>query len=235
MLFRIDNPRLVVNAQEFPANVVIYCIEHQRIHARVDVSYCDSTWVTETIHPIRSLDIHRDLSLHEYVVPFFDLTDSLGRRGATHGFIVNAYSAYRVSTTAYGSRIFQFVTHFPPNGGGIIQFSLGETNWDLSNPTFNPKAPVPDINPNYTTVKGNYDESGPPGVNNLRVPDEVLVQAYLRVHPAHRTNHEDLILQRRNERLANFDLKEEKVGVHLVNPEAPTTEVKSRIERLTEE
>lgn len=57
------------------------------------------------------------------------------------GFSVIARSAYRVEGSRYEERLFNFTLLFPITGGGILRASSSLV--DISNPTFDPKAPMP--------------------------------------------------------------------------------------------
>ncbi len=211
MLFRLDNPRFIMNAQEFPANVVFYCLAYQDCTGDLIVNYTEpstSRRVTEPITPTRSLSIFPGMAVHEYVAPFTELHDNLGRRGATIGFNFVARSSFRVAGANYGIRTLDIIMLFPVIGGGVIRIQAGGQEWDIANPTFDPRAPVPEMSTRYDG-SGRSDEyvSGPSGIDNRRVPDDVMINAYQRSHRGYVGN-TDEIERRRAERLANFDLRE---------------------------
>jgi hypothetical protein len=223
MLIRLDNPRLVINAQEFPQHVVLMALRYDEAPGEVNVTYFDtgsaSGQRSQRIEPTRSLDIANGMSVHEFVLPFTELHDRLGRRGATQGFQFTANSAFR-HQSSYGVRTLEFTMQFPVIGGGIIRFSIGGQEWELANPTFYPLAEAPPINRSYGS-EGQGDEyiSGPPGIENKRVPDDVLVNAYRRTHAGYtRPGRAEDIERRRQQRVANFDLRE---GVVEEEPQAP--------------
>jgi hypothetical protein len=146
--------------------------------------------------------------VHEYVAPFTDLHDSLGRRGATIGFNFVARSSFRVAGANYGIRTLDIIMIFPVIGGGIIRIQAGGQEWDIANPTFDPNAPVPGMSTRYDgSGFGNEYVSGPAGIDNRRVPDDVMINAYQRSHRGFVGNNNE-IERRRSERLANFDLRE---------------------------
>ena len=210
MLLSIDNPRLVINAQEFPAHVVIMALRFEEASGEVVVNYLDgSRRVSQTIQPTRQLNILDGMVLHEFVLPFWELHDRLGRRGATGGFHFVANSSFRAQAANYGVRTLDFTMQFPVIGGGILRFSIGGQEWDLANPTFNPNAEMIPINRSYGAGRGDEYQSGPAGISNQRVPDDVLINAYRRVHQGmtNRTQATE-IERRRQERIANFDLRE---------------------------
>lgn len=186
MLIRLDNPRLVINAQEFPDHVILMILRLGEASGDVVGSYVDTGGsnqrVQRNITPSRSLSVFEDMEVREFVLPFWELHDGLGRRAATGGFHFTATSAFRAPGGVYGTRIIEFTMIFPVIGGGIIRINIGGQEWDLANPTFNPNAPIPEINRNYGAGAGNEYESGPPGINNQRVPDDVLLNAYRRTH-----------------------------------------------------
>jgi len=97
---------------------------------------------------------------------------------------------------------------FPVIGGGIIRLRAGEQEWDIANPTFNPRASIPRINLTYGAGRGDEYVSGPSGIENQRVPDEVLINAYQRTHRGFIGVRGNEIEQRRQQRIANFDLSE---------------------------
>lgn len=69
------------------------------------------------------------------------LTDTqLALLGAS-GFHCIARTAYRTETTQYEERIFNFSIHCPVTGGGIIR--VANSVFDVTNPTFNPRATMP--------------------------------------------------------------------------------------------
>ena len=211
MLFRLDNPRLVMNAQEFPENMVLYCLAYADCVGDVVVNFIDpsnSRRVTQPITPTRSLRIFDGVVVCEYVLPFSDLVDPIGRRGATSGFTIIGRSSYRVAGANYEIRTLEFTMIFPVNGGGIIRMRAAEQEWDIANPTFNPHASIPEISTAYGAGAGNEYVSGPTGIDNLRVPDEVIINAYQRTHRGFIGRHGTEVEQRRQERLANFDLSE---------------------------
>jgi len=211
MLIRLDNSRLVINAQEFPQNVVLMCLQYQEAKGEVNVTYFDGGrgQQSQYIEPTRRLTILPDqMFVHEFVMPFKDLHDALGRRGATAGFHFVADSAFRQGIE-YGVRTLDFTMIFPVIGGGTIRFSIGGQEWELANPTFNPLADIPEINQNYGNEGAENDYvSGPPGIDNRRVPDAVVINAYRRTHAGYAGSRADDIERRRQQRVANFDLRE---------------------------
>ena len=212
MLFRLDNPRLVMNAQEFPENMVLYCLAYADCAGDVVVNFIDpqnSRRVTQPITPTRSLSIFEGVTVHEYVLPFYQLADSLGRRGATSGFTVIGRSSYRLAGADYQTRTLEFTMVFPVIGGGVVRIRAGEQEWDIANPTFNPRDAVPSINTNYGAGRGDEYISGPAGIDNQRAPNDVLINAYQRTHRGFIGRNGSDIERRRQERLANFDLNEE--------------------------
>lgn len=208
MLIRLDNPRLVINAQEFPQHVILMAVRYGEAQGDVTVNFLDGgRRHSEIIHPTRALDVLEGMTVHEFVLPFWDLHDGLGRRGATGGFHVVGTSAFRAQGGTYGVRTLDFTMQFPVIGGGILRINVGGQEWDLANPTFDPRAPLPAVNRNYGAGRGNEYESGPAGINNQRVPDDVLINAYQRTHRGYVGRGAE-IERRRQERLANFDLQE---------------------------
>jgi hypothetical protein len=231
MLFRLDNPRFIMNAQEFPANVVFYCLAYQECAGDLIVNYTDpgsSRRVTEPITPTRSLPIFPGMNLHEYVVPFFNLHDNLGRRGATIGFNFVARSSFRVAGANYGIRTLDTTMIFPVIGGGIIRIQAGGQEWDIANPTFDPHAEVPGMNTSYGTGSGTDYVSGPQGIENRRVPDDIMINAYQRSHRGYVGN-ADEIERRRAARLANFDLREVSAIEQQQEAQTPPPQTERRI------
>jgi hypothetical protein len=200
-----------MNAQEFPENMVLYCLAYADCAGDVVVNYIDplnSRRVTQPIQPTRILHIFEGFTVREYVLPFDQLIDNLGRRGSTSGFTVIGRSSYRVAEADYQTRTLEFTMIFPVNGGGIIRLRAGEQEWDIANPTFNPRTPIPAISSSYNVSTGNEYPSGPPGIENRRVPDDVLINAYQRTHRGLIGSHGSEIEQLHQQRLANFDLNE---------------------------
>ena len=231
MLFRLDNPRFIMNSQEFPANIVFYCLAYQDCTGDLIVNYTDpgsSRRVTEPIAPTRSLPIFAGMTLHEYVVPFLDLHDQLGRRGATVGFNFVARSSFRVAGANYGTRTLDTTMIFPVIGGGIIRIQAGGQEWDIANPTFDPNAQVPGMNTSYGTGTGADYISGPQGIENRRVPDDIMINAYQRTHRGYVGDTSE-IERRRAERLANFDLREVSVLEQQQEAQTPPPQTPGRI------
>lgn len=212
MLFRLDNPRLVMNAQEFPENMVLYCLAYAECAGDVVVNFVDpsnSRRVTQPIQPTRSLRIFDGVTVNEYVLPFSQLVDPIGRRGATSGFTIIGRSSYRVAGASYDIRTLEFTMIFPVIGGGIIRMRAAEQEWDIANPTFNPRAEIPAISTDYGVGEGNEYVSGPPSeAGNRRVPDAIIINAYQRTHRGFIGQHGSEVEQRRQQRLADFDLSE---------------------------
>jgi len=232
MLFRLDNPRFIMNAQEFPANVVFYCLAYQDCTGDLIVNYTEpstSRRVTDSITPTRSLPIFPGMTVHEYVAPFTDLHDNLGRRGSTIGFNFVARSSFRAAGANYGVRTLDIIMIFPVIGGGIIRIQAGGQDWDVANPTFDPHAPVPGLSTRYDG-SGRMDEyvSGPAGIDNRRVPDDVMINAYQRSHRGYVGN-TDEIERRRTARLANFDLQEVTEEQRIQEAQTPPQEAGPRI------
>ena len=232
MLFRLDNPRFIMNAQEFPANVVFYCLAYQDCTGDLIVNYTEpstSRRVTDPITPTRSLSIFPGMMVHEYVAPFTELHDHLGRRGATIGFNFVARSSFRVAGANYGIRTLDIIMIFAVNGGGVIRIQAGGQEWDIANPTFDPNAPIPEMSTRYDG-SGRMDEyvSGPAGIDNRRVPDDVMINAYQRAHRGYVGN-ADEIDRRRAERLANFDLREVTPEEQQLEASTPPPQAPARI------
>jgi hypothetical protein len=212
MLFRLDNPRLVMNAQEFPENMVLYCLAYANCAGDVVANFVElqtNRLGTLPIQPTRSLGVFEGVTLNEYVIPFEQLVDPLGRRGSTFGFTIIGRSSYRVAGADYQTRTLEFTMIFPVIGGGIIRLRTGEQEWEIANPTFNPQAGTPPISTLYGVGIGNEYVSGPTGIENQRVPDDILINAYQRTHRGFIGQAASEIERRRQERLANFDLNEE--------------------------
>lgn len=203
MLFRLDNQRLIINAQEFPSHVVLMTVGFQAASGQVFLhSYREET----AIPPTRTLDIFPGFRVFETVLPFWDLVHQVS---GTSGITFSGSSAFRMVGATYAMREFRFTMLFPANGGGIIRHSVGGQEWDLSNPTFNPRAPLPEIDPSYNSDAEGEGDQLPPGISGLRVPGSVLIQAYRRVHQGVTNDKRaEEIEKRRQARLASFDLKE---------------------------
>lgn len=211
MLFRLDNPRLVMNAQEFPENMVLYCLAYADCAGDVVVNFIDpqsSIRITHPIQPTRALSIFDGVTVNEYVLPFDQLIDPLGRRGSTSGFTIIGRSSYRVAGADYQTRTLEFTMIFPVIGGGIIRIRTGEQEWDIANPTFNPRASIPGISASYGAGAGDEYVSGPSGIDNQRVPSSILINAYQRTHQGYIGAQGSEVERRRQERLTNFDLSE---------------------------
>lgn len=229
MLIRFDNPRLVLNAQEFPAHIVLMYMDEGSHRSEIRVEYVDgSTPVQRVLRPTRTFEVFDTLRAYEIVLPFQELHDPMGARAARHGFRFHGSSSY-LSEGSYHRRDFSFHSRFSVIGGGILTLSVGNTEWDLATPTFDPRAPIPEINQSYGAGAGDEYISGPPGIDGLRVPDEVIRNAYHRTHSGRTGAAAQAAAARRAARLADFDLKES-----LVDPtEAPKVVAEETIETPT--
>jgi hypothetical protein len=191
--------------------MVLYCLAYADCAGDVVVNFIDpqnSRRVTQPIQPTRALSIFDGVTVNEYVLPFDQLIDPIGRRGATSGFTIIGRSSYRVAGADYQVRTLEFTMVFPVIGGGIIRLRAGEQEWDIANPTFNPRASIPGINASYGEGRGDEYVSGPTGIDNQRVPSSILVNADQRTHRGYIGAQGSEVERRRQERLANFDLNE---------------------------
>lgn len=214
MLIRFDNPRLVLNAQEFPKHIVLMYMDEGSHRTEIRVSYVDAnTTVERVLQPTRTFEVFDQLRAYEIVLPFQELHDGLGLRGARQGFRFTGASSYLGEGGTYHRREFSFLCQFPVIGGGIMRINMGTTEWDLATPTFDPVAPIPGINPAYGVGEGNEYISGPPGIDGLRVPDAVILNAYQRTHQGRTGQAAIDAAARRAARLADFNLKESPVEV----------------------
>lgn len=118
---------------------------------------------------------------------------------------------------------------FPVIGGGVIRIQAGGQEWDIANPTFDPNASIPEMSTRYSGV-GRSDDyvSGPAGIDNRRVPDDVMINAYQRSHRGYVGN-TDEIERRRAGRLANFDLREVTEEERLREAQTPPQEAGPRL------
>lgn len=194
---------------------MIYCVSYDASPGDVTVHYQNNgRRVTETVIPTRSLEVLPGMRVNEHVVPFHQpgLIDSSGRRGAGSGFNFIARSSFRVAAASYGTRTLDLTMIFPINGGGIIRVSAGGQEWDIANPTFDPRAEPPSINQSYGMNTGVEENPYTPhGIEGRRLPDAVLISAYQRTHQGFAgvsQEARDGIEQRRQARLASFDLTE---------------------------
>lgn len=198
MLFRMDNERFIVNAQEFPANMVVMALQSGPSTGGLTIG--DQVGQDcRPLAPTRSLMIFPRMVLNEYVIPAGEF-----RNGFRGGVFINVESSYRCRTE-YLLRRLTLLMQFPPNGGGVVRIIQNGVEWDIGNPTFNPKEEIPPINDEYNSDIADV-VSGPPGIANKRVPDDVLIRAYQRVH----TGWESLMdaARKKQGRLANFNLDE---------------------------
>jgi hypothetical protein len=204
MLIKLDQPRLLVSAQDYPQNLVFYCLACEGCSGDLGIK------VEEEVIPIpsnRSMEFIKDIEIKEYVVPSSALLSQHGRAGSTLGISLVAHSSFRASSTVYGIRTFETTLIFPSNGGGVLRMSIGGQDWDLQNPTFDPRAEVPSIG-DYRVL--DYHTQ----VNQNRVllpPEDFLRIAYQRVHKGyvHLSAYEQKQAElKRQERIANFDLTE---------------------------
>lgn len=87
--------------------------------------------------------------------------DTLMALYATSGISIIAKSAFRSQGSQYEERVLNFQLFFPITGGGIVR--IAGVGFDIANPTFDPKAPLP----------------GP-----ARFTNQTLLEAFNRTHKA---------------------------------------------------
>lgn len=209
MQIQLDTPRPVINPIQFPEHVVIMAhrregVSRGNVQVAVVTSFERGDVEQVAVNPTRQFWLSDDgrasgapADILEYVIPFFEIQDSLGRTGSTFGFRIVAFSAYRSpgNVTSYQERSIDFWVTTPLNGGGILRLSgpMGMGEIDISNPTFNPSAPPPPIGP-----------QGEAFLDGLRLHDDVLLTAYRRVHGPSNTSAADAAERRRQQRLASI-------------------------------
>lgn len=84
----------------------------------------------------------------EYTIPFWELFREEDKKRNMYlvpfcsgGFSITARSAFRSDPRTYDERVFTAIVVMPVTGGGAIR--IGNSEIDLSNPTFDPWAPDP--------------------------------------------------------------------------------------------
>ncbi len=132
--------------------------------------------------------------MHEYVVPFQDISGHRGAIGSTNGFYFRAQSAVRVNASEYNERFTEFWVTFPANGGGIIRIGA----FDFSNPYLDFRAEAPQVGSSTESARDELVE---------RVSDENLILAFRRVHAGGTTSEVDEASRLRAHRVANFNLE----------------------------
>jgi hypothetical protein len=122
-----------------------------------------------------------------YVLPFWELFKEEDKRRnlwlvpfCTAGFKITARSAFRASPRAYEARTLAFTILMPVTGGGIIR--LAGSEFDITNPSFDPWAPRPSWYPAQVAelqngynrahkVKGRTANMLPAGFETRALPD----------------------------------------------------------------
>lgn len=211
MLYQASTPRHMINMLEYPEHIVIFTLRRHGVsEGQVLLSYHDNfedgveaevpLTFTRQI-PIGEFSRAAPFEALEYVVPFWDLADRHGRRGASSGFSIQVRSAYRAGAQ-YLERRQNFWTSFPVNGGGVVRF--GGMPLDIANPTLNPRAPLPLEGPDDESVRDTLREEG----DLRRTSTSNLSIAYNRVHTSADRVTVAIADRLRASRVANFNLQE---------------------------
>jgi len=204
MLIKLDQPRLLLSAQDYPQNLVLYCLSCDGFEGTLSVKERENNTL---VVPNRELSVMFDMILREYVLSPRFLTRDIIRKGSSLGIDLEGSSSFRASNSTYGFRTFQTTLMFPSNGGGILRMSVGNQEWDILNPTFNPRAEIPAIGEDRVLDFGVQ-------VNTVRTklpPEDHLRIAYQRTHVGYSSLGKSNLEEeeaRRQERIANFDLEE---------------------------
>jgi hypothetical protein len=99
---------------------------------------------------------------------------------STSGYKVTVRSAFRSDRMTYEERVIGLTLLFPVTGGGVVR--LSDSLFDISNPTLDPKKPVPG-----------------------RVCDETISIAFNRAHKVLSQGTQDAIEARRKARIAEAE------------------------------
>jgi hypothetical protein len=153
MLVQASLPRPIVRMDEFPKNVAVLSLRRAGVsNGGVRMSFLvDTDTGTEGdigVEPLRLFQIEGEEGFQacEYLLPIDRLTEMHGNLSIVYGTVgvrVFVRSAYRASPTSYGEHKLGLSLIFPITGGGIVR--MWDSNFDLANPGFDPKAPTPRI------------------------------------------------------------------------------------------
>lgn len=159
MLIQLTTPRPVLDHSEYPAYVHIHVITKAGVSdgkvlfsSMKDPEY--GTYDTRTLDPTHTMPLNASdgVGVIVYVLPFWELFKAEDEKRnlymvpfCTAGFKVSANSAFRASPHTYESRALAFTILMPVTGGGIIR--LANSEFDITNPSFNPWAPNPTFYP----------------------------------------------------------------------------------------
>ena len=167
MLIQTTTPRPVFDTSKHPRYIHIHTLAKAgisegtvRLSGTIDPEFGKTDGVV--IEPMRHYPIEGEEGFEalEHVLPFWRLfqrpddfqearhdgvvvasADISIVRYCTPGFGVIIKSAFRASPRAYEEHTVALKLMFPATGGGVVR--MGETHFDLANPTFDPWAPDP--------------------------------------------------------------------------------------------
>jgi len=159
MLIQLTTPRPVLDPSEYPAYLHLHVLTKPGVSDGkvLFTSVKDpehGTYDTRTLDPTHTLPLNASDGVGAliYVLPFWELFKSEYENRnlymvpfCTAGFKVVANSAFRADPKTYRSRALAFHILMPVTGGGIIR--LGDSEFDVTNPSFNPWAPNPTMSP----------------------------------------------------------------------------------------
>lgn len=123
-----------------------YYLPFSTIFGTDKAEYNEERLLTKQLPPLASsaLALHNDPNNRRPETVNKPLTKLRGTQLAllaASGYNVIARTAHRVEGSIYAERLFNFTVLCPVTGGGIIRVVGSE--FDVSNPTFDPKAPIP--------------------------------------------------------------------------------------------
>jgi len=155
MLIQLTTPRPVLDHTEHPAYVHLHTLFKAGVSdAKVLFTSMKDpehgTYDTKELEPTHEmpLDASDGCQANIYILPFWELFKSEDKKRnlwlvpfCTAGFKIVATSAFRDSPHTYESRSMTFTIMMPVTGGGVIR--LGDSMFDITNPSFDPWAPCP--------------------------------------------------------------------------------------------
>jgi hypothetical protein len=159
MLIQLTTPRPVLDHSEYPAYVHIHVIRKPDVSCGkvLFTSMKDpehGTYDTKELEPAHELPLNASDGCQAliYILPFWELFKPEDKKRnmwlvpfCTAGFKVSANSAFRASPKEYRSRVVAFTILMPVTGGGVIR--LADSDFDITNPTFDPWALRPMMYP----------------------------------------------------------------------------------------
>jgi len=193
MLLQASAPRPVMNPVDSPEHFRIQTLRRPGVSdGGVLFSFVSDlesgSPTNHTLAPVESYQIEGQDGFEalDYWLPFDTMFKESGLSDlalaalSTSGYRVTVRSAFRSDRTKYEERVISLLLLTPVTGGGVIR--LGDSFFDIANPTLNPRAPTP-----------------------KRVRDETISIAFNRAHKVLTQGAQDAIEARRRARIAEAE------------------------------